>query len=175
MVKKMVKKKNKNVINNVEEFEDLEKAVDLEDLISTSMKFPKADLKKLKIKSATEGISMAGILRNLLKKDLKNSEKIRNKVESNLYNILKDSTRGWFSNRFELEDEGFIDKMLEAKIKLSDLNDNEWSMVLDNLSNISSDYGDLSADDVISKLRCLNPTKSQISDIKDLFLEAEED
>lgn len=163
----MVKKrKNLNNNNDNDEIEDLEK---IADLTATQMSFSKADLKRLRIESATEGVSMASVLRGLLRGHFKAENKTREKIEANFYPILEDCKVGWISKSLDLD--SFVEKMFEAKIKLSALDDNEWNSVLDSLGNLSSDFEDLDVDGVISKIRCLKPTKEQIKDIRNFLSE----
>ncbi len=161
----MVKKK-KNIVNNAKEFEDLEEPVDLEDLVYTSMKFPKDDLKQLRIKSATEGVPMASILRGLLRNHFKVDSEAHEVVEEHLDDILKDCTV-W--GGFEIDDEYFITKMVDVGISLSVLTDREWSTVLNKLEiGFRRYHGSVSANEFVVKFLRLNPTKFQKRDLKDL-------
>jgi hypothetical protein len=157
----MVSKNNKKNENS-EDVESLEEPVDLE-LVATTMKYPKDQLRKLRIESAERGVSMASILRKLLDNHLGIDEESRELVEDNLEDILEGC--GGFFGGFKLDT--FLDKMSDTGIELSYLNASEWRSVLGKLEEGGLN-GAETASEYADKFDDLSPTVKQRSDLRNL-------
>jgi len=160
----MVNKNEKN--ESEEEVEDLEKPVDM-DLVATQMQFSRDKLRQLRLESATTGKSMASIMRGLLNNHLSDDdEEARELVEDNLDQILSDCDIWGGGFAIDGED-GFIARMSDVGISLADLNDDEWSVVLNKLEIAFKGYnGDVSVHNFVDKFFDLKPSRSQRRDLR---------
>jgi hypothetical protein len=166
----MPKKKKEN--SNENTTENNVKPVDLE-LVPATMTWPKNDLQRLRIESATKNRPMAQILRDLLSKHFEEEngaypeeEKRRDYIEE-VFPKIFESCSSWLSGTFNIDK--FIDKMTDESIDLNELSAKEWRSVLEKLDDIAKD--ELPTKRVlVEKFLPLNPTRNQVQDLRRLSL-----
>ena len=164
------KKKNPNKNKDKNNADNLG-AIDLEEdskKVTTSWEVQEDDLKRLKLESAKQGVSVGGYLRDLVSDRFKVLNRSKKDVSSKLVDIL-DRCDNFFGG-FDVS--RFINRMFDAGIDLADLSNGEWVKVRSKIRSGSEDFeDDRSVEEIIVKFDLISPSRKQRLDLLKIFRE----